>query len=116
MTQTVAVLGTGKIGEALLSGMIRAAGPPPTSSSPPAAPSAPRNSATRYGVEPVTNAEAAKRADTLILTVKPQDMGRSSTSSPRTSPPTAWSSAAPPASPPPSSRSASPPAPRSSAS
>lgn len=30
MTQTVAVLGTGKIGEALLSGMIRAAGAPVT--------------------------------------------------------------------------------------
>lgn len=30
----------------------------------------------RYGVDAVTNAEAAKRADTLILAVKPQDMGR----------------------------------------
>lgn len=29
----------------------------------------------RHGVTPVGNAEAAKTADTLILTVKPQDMG-----------------------------------------
>ncbi len=45
MTQKVAVLGTGKIGEALLSGMIRQAGPRPTSWSPPAARNEPKNSA-----------------------------------------------------------------------
>ena len=28
----------------------------------------------RYGVEVVTNVEAAKTADTLVLAVKPQDM------------------------------------------
>ncbi|GAA1921104.1 pyrroline-5-carboxylate reductase [Streptantibioticus ferralitis] len=74
MTQKVAVLGTGKIGEALLSGMIRAGWAPgdllvTTRRSDRAA-----ELRTRYGVEAVSNAEAAKAADTLILTVKPQDM------------------------------------------
>jgi pyrroline-5-carboxylate reductase len=74
MTQKIAVLGAGKIGEALLGGMLRAG----------------RDRADllvtarrqeraaalreRHGVEVVGNAEAAKTADTLILTVKPQDM------------------------------------------
>ncbi|MEV7420317.1 pyrroline-5-carboxylate reductase [Streptomyces sp. NPDC089919] len=76
MTQTVAVLGTGKIGEALLSGMIR--GGWPASHLLVTARRAERAEElrTRYGVEAVTNAEAAKRADILILTVKPQDMGK----------------------------------------
>ncbi|MBY8888702.1 pyrroline-5-carboxylate reductase [Streptomyces sp. PTM05] len=74
MTQKVAVLGTGKIGEALLSGMIRAGWAPgellvTTRRADRAA--ALRE---RYGVACVTNAEAAKTADTLILAVKPQDM------------------------------------------
>lgn len=76
MPQPVAVLGTGKIGEALLSGMIRAGWAPAdllvtTRRSERAA-----ELRTRYGVDPVSNAEAAKQADTLILAVKPQDMGR----------------------------------------
>lgn len=76
MPHPVAVLGTGKIGEALLSGMIRAGWAPAdllvtTRRSERAA-----ELRTRYGVDPVSNAEAAKQADTLILAVKPQDMGR----------------------------------------
>jgi pyrroline-5-carboxylate reductase len=70
----IAILGAGKMGEALLSGVLRAG----------------RRSGElmvtarreergallreRYGVEVATNAEAAKRAETLILAVKPQDM------------------------------------------
>ncbi|GAA2941317.1 pyrroline-5-carboxylate reductase [Streptomyces sp. NPDC003016] len=76
MTQTVAVLGTGKIGEALLSGMIRAGWRPADLLVTARRPERAEELRTRYGVEPVTNADAAKRADTLILTVKPQDMGK----------------------------------------
>ncbi|MFC9429234.1 pyrroline-5-carboxylate reductase [Streptomyces sp. NPDC056987] len=75
MTQTVAVLGTGKIGEALLSGMIRAgwrAGDLLVTTRRADRAAELRD---RYGVEPATNADAAKRADILILAVKPQDMG-----------------------------------------
>jgi pyrroline-5-carboxylate reductase len=76
MSQTVAVLGTGKIGEALLSGMLRAGWSPAHLLVTARRPARAEELRTRYGVEPVTNAEAAKRADTLILTVKPQDMGK----------------------------------------
>ncbi|MFF3981786.1 pyrroline-5-carboxylate reductase [Streptomyces sp. NPDC055808] len=75
MTQTVAVLGTGKIGEALLSGMIRAGWNPGNLLVTARRSERAAELHTRYGVDAVTNAEAAKRADTLILAVKPQDMG-----------------------------------------
>ena len=75
MTQKVAVLGTGKIGEALLSGMIRAGWAPADLLVTARRAERAEELRTRYGVTPVTNAEAAKTADTLILTVKPQDMG-----------------------------------------
>ncbi|OON71665.1 pyrroline-5-carboxylate reductase [Streptomyces tsukubensis] len=75
MTQKVAVLGTGKIGEALLSGMIRAGWAPADLLVTARRPERARELQTRHGVTAVTNAEAAKTADTLILTVKPQDMG-----------------------------------------
>ncbi|WP_433546309.1 pyrroline-5-carboxylate reductase [Streptomyces sp. CA-294286] len=74
--KTVAVLGTGKIGEALLSGMIRGGRRPADLLVTARRPERAEELRTRYGVESVTNAEAAKRADTLILTVKPQDMGK----------------------------------------
>lgn len=71
----VAILGGGKMGEALLSGLLRGG-----------------RSATdlmvtvrrrdrgavlheRYGVDVVSNPEAAQRAHTLVVAVKPQDMG-----------------------------------------
>ncbi|MET8508603.1 pyrroline-5-carboxylate reductase [Streptomyces sp. NPDC004787] len=76
MTQTVAVLGTGKIGEALLSGMIRAGWRPAHLLVTARRAERAEELHARYGVESVSNAEAAKRADTLILAVKPQDMGR----------------------------------------
>ncbi|MEU6057219.1 pyrroline-5-carboxylate reductase [Streptomyces sp. NPDC047097] len=74
--QTVAVLGTGKIGEALLSGMIRAGWPTARLLVTTRRTDRAEELRARYGVETVTNDEAAKRADTLILAVKPQDMGR----------------------------------------
>jgi pyrroline-5-carboxylate reductase len=75
MTQKVAVLGTGKIGEALLSGMIRAGWSPEDLLVTSRRPERGEDLRARYGVEPVSNQEAAGQADTLILTVKPQDMG-----------------------------------------
>ncbi|CAM5395690.1 Pyrroline-5-carboxylate reductase OS=Streptomyces glaucescens OX=1907 GN=proC PE=3 SV=1 [Streptomyces glaucescens] len=75
MTQKVAVLGTGKIGEALLSGIIRTRLKPADLLVTDRRPERADELRTRYGVTPVTNPEAAKTADTLILTVKPQDMG-----------------------------------------
>ncbi|MYS18874.1 pyrroline-5-carboxylate reductase [Streptomyces sp. DvalAA-14] len=73
--QKVAVLGTGKIGEALLSGMIRAGWAPADLLVTARRPERAEELRSRYGVESVGNAEAAKTADTLILAVKPQDMG-----------------------------------------
>jgi pyrroline-5-carboxylate reductase len=73
-TQKVAVLGAGKIGEALLSGMIRAGWAPADVLVTARRPERAQELRDRYGIESVTNAEAAKRADTLILAVKPQDM------------------------------------------
>ncbi|WNI17121.1 pyrroline-5-carboxylate reductase [Actinacidiphila sp. ITFR-21] len=73
--QTVAVLGAGKIGEALLSGMIRAGWAPADLLVTARRGERGAELRERYGVEPVGNAEAAKAADTLILAVKPQDMG-----------------------------------------
>ena len=74
MTQKVAVLGTGKIGEALLSGMIRAGWSPADLLVTARRAERAEELRGRYGVESVTNAEAAKIADTLILAAKPQDM------------------------------------------
>jgi pyrroline-5-carboxylate reductase len=73
--QRVAVLGAGKIGEALLSGMIRAGWVPAELLLTARRPERAAELRERYGVEAVSNAEAAKAADTLILAVKPQDMG-----------------------------------------
>ncbi|MFJ4439448.1 pyrroline-5-carboxylate reductase [Streptomyces sp. NPDC088923] len=75
MTLKVAVLGTGKIGEALLSGMLRAGWAPQDLLVTARRPERAEELRARHGVSPVGNAEAAKRADILILTVKPQDMG-----------------------------------------
>ncbi|MBC3843680.1 pyrroline-5-carboxylate reductase [Streptacidiphilus sp. 4-A2] len=75
MTQRVAVLGTGKIGEALVSGLLRAGKAPSDVLVTARRPERAAELRERYGVEAVSNAEAAKSADTLILTVKPQDMG-----------------------------------------
>ncbi|MFH9069828.1 pyrroline-5-carboxylate reductase [Streptomyces alboflavus] len=72
--KVVAVLGTGKIGEALLSGMIRSGRAPGDLLVTARRQERADELRTRYGVEPLTNAEAAKRADILILACKPQDM------------------------------------------
>ncbi|MEZ0108861.1 pyrroline-5-carboxylate reductase [Catenulispora sp. EB89] len=74
MTQRVAVLGTGKIGEALVSGLLRAGKRPGEVLVTARRPERGAALHATYGVEVVSNAEAAAKADTLILMVKPQDM------------------------------------------
>jgi len=74
MGQRVAVLGTGKMGEALLSGMLRGGVAPADVVVTARRAERAQLLRERYGVEVLGNAEAAALADTLILTVKPQDM------------------------------------------
>ncbi|WP_194895557.1 pyrroline-5-carboxylate reductase [Catenulispora pinisilvae] len=74
MTQRVAVLGTGKIGEALVSGLLRAGKQPDEVLVTARRPERAAMLRSTYGVDAVSNAEAAAKADTLILMVKPQDM------------------------------------------
>ena len=75
MGQRIAVLGTGKMGEALVSGLLRAGKPVDEVVVTARRADRAAELAERYGVASVSNADAAKHADTLILTVKPQDMG-----------------------------------------
>ena len=74
MTQRVAVLGTGKIGEALVSGLLRAGKPAGEVLVTARRPERAAQLHATYGVDVVSNAEAAAKADTLMLMVKPQDM------------------------------------------
>jgi pyrroline-5-carboxylate reductase len=71
----VALLGVGKLGEALLSGLLRAGRPMDDLLVTARRPERAAELAERYGVRTVTAAEAAAQADVLLLTVKPQDMG-----------------------------------------
>lgn len=70
----IAIVGAGKMGEALLSGLLRAGRQPADLQATARRPERAALLRERYGIEVVTNAEAAKNADTLILAVKPQDM------------------------------------------
>jgi pyrroline-5-carboxylate reductase len=71
---TVAVLGAGKMGEALLSGLLRAGRPPGDLLVTARRSDRGAELTERYGVAAVKNTEAAAVADTLVLCVKPQDM------------------------------------------
>jgi pyrroline-5-carboxylate reductase len=71
---TVAVLGAGKLGEALLSGMLRAGAAPAELVITARRPARAAEVAERHRVLAVSNAEAAAKAAVLLLTVKPQDM------------------------------------------
>src|SRR3954463_1221380 len=75
VTERVAVLGAGKMGEALLSGMLRAGRPAADLLFTERHPDRTKLLEERYGVTGVTTAEAAERADTLLVAVKPQEMG-----------------------------------------
>jgi pyrroline-5-carboxylate reductase len=74
VTSVIAILGAGKMGEALISGLLRAGRNPADVLA--VVRRAERGEQLRdtYGIGIVTAAEAAKGADTLVVTVKPQDM------------------------------------------
>ncbi|WP_322766219.1 MULTISPECIES: pyrroline-5-carboxylate reductase [unclassified Frankia] len=71
---TVAILGTGKLGEALLAGMLRSGHDPDGLFVTARRSERAEELSARHGVEALSNPAAAARADVLILTVKPQDM------------------------------------------
>ena len=72
----IAVLGAGKMGEALLSGLLRAGQPPSAVLAAVRRDDRAAELQARYGVDVTDAAAAAKLADTLVVAVKPQDMGR----------------------------------------
>ena len=71
---TLAILGAGKIGEALLSGMLRAGRSPDDVVVTLRRAERGKLLEERYGVRAVSTAEAATGADVLLVTVKPQDI------------------------------------------
>jgi pyrroline-5-carboxylate reductase len=72
----IAILGAGKMGEALLSGLLRAGRPP--SDVAVVVRRAERGGELHeaYGVQVLSAEDAAKNASTLVIAVKPQDMAR----------------------------------------
>ncbi|NDL57727.1 pyrroline-5-carboxylate reductase [Phytoactinopolyspora mesophila] len=72
---TVAILGAGVMGEALLSGLVRAGKRVDELLVTERRPERVRELTDRYGVEAVDNPAAVKRAETVVIVVKPQDMG-----------------------------------------
>jgi pyrroline-5-carboxylate reductase len=74
MSQT-AILGAGVMGETLLSGLVRAGRRVDNLLVGEKRAERARELEERYGVAVVGNTEAARKADTLALVVKPQDMG-----------------------------------------
>ena len=72
---TVAILGAGVMGETLLSGLIRAGRSADDLLVGEKRAERASELRERYGVGTVSNVEAAQKADTLVLVVKPQDMG-----------------------------------------
>lgn len=70
----IAILGAGKMGEALLSGLLRAGRAPSDVVVTVRREDHGEKLEQRYGIRIVSNAEAAAKADTLLLAVKPQDM------------------------------------------
>jgi pyrroline-5-carboxylate reductase len=71
----IAILGTGKMGEALLSGLLRAGRPPAEVAAVVRRPARADELRAAHGVPVLSVEEAAKQADTLVIAVKPQDMG-----------------------------------------
>ena len=70
----IAVIGAGKMGEALISGLIKAGTSPNELLITERYEARAQELTDRYGVKAVSNAEAAQLADTLVVAVKPQDM------------------------------------------
>ena len=72
---TTAIFGAGVMGETLLSGLLRAGRRPDDLLVGEKRRERAHELEERYGVEVVSNVDAAGKADTLALVVKPQDMG-----------------------------------------
>jgi pyrroline-5-carboxylate reductase len=70
----IAVIGAGKMGEALISGLLKAGASPDDVLITERYETRAQELTQRYGVKAVSNAEAAMLADTLVVAVKPQDM------------------------------------------
>ena len=70
----IGIFGAGKMGEALISGLLRAGRAPSGVVAVVRRPERAEHLRDRYGIAIASAAEAAKSADTLIITVKPQDM------------------------------------------
>jgi len=71
----IAILGAGKMGEALISGLLRAGRNPADVVVVVRRPARGAELRETYGVAALSAADAAKTAGTLVITVKPQDMG-----------------------------------------
>ena len=71
----IAIIGVGKMGEALLSGLLRAGHAPEEVAAVEKVTARSAEIAGKYGVPVLSVEEAGKSADTLVLAVKPQDMG-----------------------------------------
>src|SRR4051794_2247337 len=71
---TVAVLGAGVMGETVVSGLLRAGRPAADLLVTVRRSERGAELSERYGVDVVSNVDAAAKADTLVLVVKPQDM------------------------------------------
>jgi pyrroline-5-carboxylate reductase len=73
--KTVAILGAGVMGSTLLSGLIRAGRDAADLVITGRDVERTEELASRYGVRSMSNVDAAQEADTVVLVVKPQDMG-----------------------------------------
>jgi pyrroline-5-carboxylate reductase len=71
----VAVIGAGVMGETLLSGLLRAGRAPSDLVVAERRKDRAAELREKYGVEVIGNVEAVEKADTVVLVVKPQDMG-----------------------------------------
>lgn len=71
---TIAILGVGKLGEALLSGLLRSGHPAGDLLAAERHPERAVEIAARYGVATPDPVDAVQQADVLLLAVKPQDM------------------------------------------
>ncbi len=74
MTTTIALLGVGKLGEALLSGLLRSGTPAGSLLAAERYAERAAEIGSRYGVLTPSPEEAAAQADVVLLVVKPQDM------------------------------------------
>jgi pyrroline-5-carboxylate reductase len=74
VTTVIAILGAGKMGEALISGLLRAGRSPSSVTAVVRRAERGQQLKETYGISVLSAAEAAKTAETLVVAVKPQDM------------------------------------------